>query len=144
MLPPGEVTTICIGFHAIQPKELTRKFAIEVMDAAEPPVLGVVHTLPVELHAEAYSIDVDVKWPQEGVEGLDFGAFKARCRRRRPPAAAPTRRLSSSADSPALIDSPTLTPRILCSVSPAALSPLLLLLAAASSAHYSIMRPYFA
>ena len=26
--------------------------------------------------AEAYSVDVDVTWPEEGVEGLDFKAFK--------------------------------------------------------------------
>ena len=30
----------------------------------------------MELVAEAYSVDVDVTWPEEGVEGLDFGAFK--------------------------------------------------------------------
>ena len=39
-------------------------------------MLGVVHSLQVELVAEAYSVDVDVTWPEEGVEGLDFKAFK--------------------------------------------------------------------
>ena len=29
-----------------------------------------------KLVAEAYSVDVDVTWPEEGVEGLDFKAFK--------------------------------------------------------------------
>ena len=76
LLPPGQQETIRVGFHAMASKELARSFTIEVFDAAEPPVLGVVHTIAVELQAEAYSIDVDVKWPQEEVEGLDFGAFK--------------------------------------------------------------------
>ena len=76
LLAPGAQTTIRIGFHAITQKELNRKFTIDVMDAAEPSVLGVVQSLQVELVAEAYSIDVDVKWPEEDVDGVDFKAFK--------------------------------------------------------------------
>ena len=37
---------------------------------------ALLHSLQVELVAEAYSVDVDVTWPEEGVEGLDFKAFK--------------------------------------------------------------------
>ena len=76
LLPPGGQTSIKIGFHARASKEFNRKFSIDVFDSAEPSVLGVVHSLQVELVAEAYSVDVDVTWPEEGVEGLDFKAFK--------------------------------------------------------------------
>ena len=76
LLLPGDQASIRIGFHARSSKMLNRKFTIEVFDAAEPSVLGVVQSLQVELVAEAYSIDVDVTWPEEGVEGLDFKAFK--------------------------------------------------------------------
>ena len=56
------------------------------LEPPQEPVLGVVETLPVQLNAEAYNIDVDVLWPnpeaeaddgtKSGVNGIDFGAFK--------------------------------------------------------------------
>ena len=49
LLPPGGQTSIKIGFHARASKEFNRKFTIDVFDAAEPSVLGVVHSLQVEL-----------------------------------------------------------------------------------------------
>ena len=76
LLPPGGQASIKVGFHARASKEFSRKFTIDVFDSAVPSVLGVAHSLEVELVAEAYSVDVDVTWPEEGVEGLDFKAFK--------------------------------------------------------------------
>jgi hypothetical protein len=94
VIAPGDVVDVRITFHARAADVLQRSFHIDVSDyhkgmTLEPPqepVLGVVETLPVELNAEAYNIDVDVLWPnpeseaedgtKSGVNGIDFGAFK--------------------------------------------------------------------
>ena len=47
LLPPGGQASIKVGFHARASKEFSRKFTIDVFDAAVPSVLGVAHSLEV-------------------------------------------------------------------------------------------------
>ena len=83
-LAPGEVAALSVTFHAKEAGECAKQLRVDITDAEEPSVLGVVETLPIELTAEAYDIKVKVEWPGEAAateeepayQGLDFGSFK--------------------------------------------------------------------
>jgi hypothetical protein len=45
---------------------------LQVLDVAE--VLGVSKTIPIAIRGEAYNIHIDIKFPQESLTGIDFGA----------------------------------------------------------------------
>lgn len=46
----------------------------QVLDAQE--LQGVAQALPVSIRGEAYSVAVDVRFPQPGLTGLDFGTVR--------------------------------------------------------------------
>ena len=73
-IAPGASCDVQVTFHAREAKEVEQTLAIEVMDAAAE--LGAVQRHSVHVSAEAYAIDVDIAWPDDQFEGLDFGAFK--------------------------------------------------------------------
>jgi hypothetical protein len=39
-------------------------------------VLGVVQSTPISIKGEAYKIEMDIKFPQEGLAGVDFGVLR--------------------------------------------------------------------
>lgn len=39
-------------------------------------VLGVVQSTPITIKGEAYKIEMDIKFPQEGLAGVDFGVLR--------------------------------------------------------------------
>lgn len=45
---------------------------LQVLDVAE--VLGVSKSIPIAIRGEAYDIHIDIKFPQDSLAGIDFGA----------------------------------------------------------------------
>lgn len=48
--------------------------ARQVLDVAE--VLGVSKSILIAIRGEAYDIHIDIKFPQESIAGVDFGALR--------------------------------------------------------------------
>lgn len=55
---------VAVEFTALEKREVSHKVVLEVLDAAE--LLGVATSIPIPIKAEAYKMEVDVKFPQVG------------------------------------------------------------------------------
>ena len=58
----------------IKKKVLAETLTLEVQDVGE--ILPVTQSMPIPIAGEAYKIEVDVKFPEEGFNGIDFGTVK--------------------------------------------------------------------
>jgi hydrocephalus-inducing protein len=47
---------------------------LQVLDVEE--ALGVAHSMAIAIKGEAYKIELDLKFPQSGLSGVDFGSLR--------------------------------------------------------------------
>ena len=55
-----------VEFSALEKREVSHKLVLEVLDVSE--LLGVASSTPINIKAEAYKMEVDVKFPQVWLE----------------------------------------------------------------------------
>eukprot|EP00854_Cymbomonas_tetramitiformis_P000766 gene766-1240_t len=73
MLEAREEITLTVTFHAMEKAVFDEQIKVSITDIHE--LLGVAQEIDLPIHAEAYKIEVDVKYPGEG-SGLDYGVVK--------------------------------------------------------------------
>ena len=72
-IPAHQEAAVTVNLSAEKSQEFVQKLTLSYGDTGG---LDEVHEVPISIVGEAYSIDVDVKFPEEGSNGLDFGLVK--------------------------------------------------------------------
>ncbi|KAF5830389.1 hypothetical protein DUNSADRAFT_14652 [Dunaliella salina] len=65
---------VAVEFTAIEKREVQHKLTLEVQDIEGEQ--GVAHSIPIAIKGEAYKIETQIKFPQEGLAGLDYGTMR--------------------------------------------------------------------
>lgn len=65
---------VTVTLRAVEKKMISEKVTLQIQDVKE--VLPVAQEVIIPIVGEAYKIEVDVKFPEEGVTGIDFGTVK--------------------------------------------------------------------
>jgi hydrocephalus-inducing protein len=74
VLAARSTVEVTVELHAIEKKIINERVTLQIRDVKE--VLPVAQEVPIPIVGEAYKIEVDVKFPEEGVTGIDFGTVK--------------------------------------------------------------------
>ena len=74
VLSARSTVEVTVQFKALEKKMLAETLTLEVQDVGE--ILPVTQSIPIPIAGEAYKIEVDVKFPEEGFNGIDFGTVK--------------------------------------------------------------------
>lgn len=83
--PGGELAArstlkVSVDLAAVEKRDVVGKVTLEVLDRAELQPVAI--SLPINIKGEAYKIERDIKFPQEGLNGVDFGLVGGGDRRR--------------------------------------------------------------
>lgn len=62
---------VAVDFSAVEKRDVIGKVTLEVLDRAELQPVAI--SIPINIKGEAYKIERDIKFPQEGLNGVDFG-----------------------------------------------------------------------